>query len=230
MKLPNPFKSLLRKIKLRHDLNVGRKILEMQKPRWRHNGHGEWTTPDAPLIEAKDAHLVFLYDCKEWRSIKDLLSGFVGRAFTDINVEAFVSKKTGRVIAFPSHNGAKPVWSDCQRNNPGCPIRGELWLVPSKTIFELDRFYGNRVQYMRTEIPCTGWRHKSYFSETHNRTHVTSDVPRPMKAWIYLGVPEEWDIDAGYNWEPLRIRHSKNKEPHAFYYHSYRSDPLRHPS
>lgn len=187
-------------------------------------------TPDAPLINQKDAHLVFLYDCREWRSIHDLLAGFCGRAFTTVDMEAFESNLTGRVIAFKSHNGSLPVWSDCQKNNPGAPLRGELWLVPSKTIFELDKFYGNGIYYQRVEIDCTSYRHKVYESLTHNRMHVTSDIPREIKAWIYMAIPDAWDVDAGYTWSPLRLRKSKNKEPKTFYYHSYRSDPLAHPT
>lgn len=191
---------------------------------------GESKTPDAPLINSKDAHLIFLYDVKEHRNIMDLLAARCGRAFSCLDVEAFENNDTGRVVAFKSHNGSLPAWSDCQANNPGAPIRGELWLVPSSTIFELDRYYGNEVYYKRIEIDITQWRHKTYRSPTHDRTHVTSDVQRFGKAWIYLGIPEAWAIDAGYSWSPLRLRKSKNKEPHKFYYHSYRSDPLVHPS
>lgn len=187
-------------------------------------------TPDAPLINQKDAHLVFLYDCREWRSIHDILAGFYGRAFTAVNMEAFERRGTGRVVAFKSHNGALPAWSTSQRNNPGAPLRGELWIVPAKTIFELDTFYGNGLYFNRVEIDCTHHRHKVYESLTHNRMHVTPDAQRKVKAWIYLGIPEAWDVDAGYNWTPLRLRHSKNKEPKSFYYHSFRSDPLVHPN
>ena len=187
-------------------------------------------TPDAPHINAKRSHLVFLYDCREWKSLHDLLEGFYGRGFTVSNMEAFENNNTGRVIAFNSHNGALPKWTMCQANNPGAPLRGELWLVPSKAIFELDKFYANGVMYRRVLIDVMQNRHKSYKSLTHDRTHVTDDVQRVEKAWVYLGIPEAWDVDAGFLWKPLQLRKSKNKEPHVFYYHSYRSDPLVHPS
>lgn len=204
-------------------MKKAKKFVEQQK--W-----DSCRTPDAPILNQKDAHLVFLYDCREWRSIRDLLSGFCGRAFTAVDMEAYESNVTGRIIAFKSHNGSLPAWSTCQANNPGAPLRGELWLVPTRTIFELDKLYGNEVYYNRVEIDITHYKHKAYESLTHDRMHVTPDVQRRIKAWIYLGVPEEWGIDAGYHWSPLRLRRSKNKEPKVFYYHSYRSDPLAHPN
>lgn len=208
--------------------NQKRQVLKAKKFLEDHQENSR--TPDAPLINRKDAHLVFLYDCREWRSLRDILAGFYGRAFTAVDLEAYERRDTGRVVAFKSHNGSLPAWSMSQLNHPGAPLRGELWLVPSQTIFELDKFYGNGLFFQRVEIDCTHHRHKTYQSLTHDRMHVTSDVQRKLKAWIYLGIPEAWNVDAGYNWTPLRLRKSKNKEPHAFYYHSFRSDPLVHPT
>jgi len=209
-------------LRYQYQLKKARILLEDISANHRYNGNGAYTTPDAPAISSKRAHLVFLYDYNIWKEMQDLLVGRAGRAFTNINVEAFVSNRTGKVIAFHSRNEPKPTWSDCQANNPGLPIRGELWLVSPKSIFKLDKFYGNRVHCLREEIVCTGWRHKSYYSKLHNRIHITKSVQRTIKAWVYLGIPEQWDIDAGYNWKPLKIRQSKNKEPLYFYYHTYR--------
>lgn len=217
--------SLRRYLEIRKARNILADVSENYKIK------GVYHTPDTPEIEAKTGHLVFIYDDmmkdrKDFVVIKDLISAHAGRAFAQIAVEAYTSVKTGKVIAFLSNKDGVPSWAN-QTGSQAAPIRGDLYLVPTKSMFALDKLFYNEIYCERIQVDCDRWRYKTYWSQLHNRTHVTKLGSNTYKAWIYLGIPEMWDLDGGYMWKPLQIYKSRNQfKPETYYYHSYRRSPL----
>lgn len=212
-----------------HDTRKAKNIITDIRENFMING--AFHTPDAPEIEAKVGHLVLFYDDmmkdrKEFSTISEYVHGHVGRAFANIAVEAYISTKTGKVIAFLSNKDSVPTWAN-QVGAEAAPIRGDVYLVNPQAIFVLDKLFGNNVYCERVLVDCDRWRYKTYWSEFYNRTHKTPLNFNTIKAWIYLGIPEKWDIDGGYTWKPLHIYRSRNKfKPDTYYFHSYRRSPL----
>lgn len=179
---------------------------------------GVFMTPDAPAMEAQKDHLVFIYDemmkdRPEDAIISHLIISSMGPGLALVSVETYVNKTTGKVIAFPAHNGSRPIWSD-KKGSYSAPIRGHLFLMKSNSIFELDSIYGNNVYYRRSQETCEAWNNK------------VKNKPYLEIAWIYLGIPERWDIDGGYEWEPLKINHRNHFTEEDHYYYSSRGLPL----
>jgi|SRR5882672_3314287 len=185
----------------------------------RFNQHdtGAFMTPDAPALEAKVEHLVFIYDDMmfnraEYPAIEHLVVEHMGPGLAFVSVEAYISKDTGRVIAMLSDRQERAVWSDHQ-GSYAAHIRGSLFKVKPKAFLELDSIYANNIYCKRHEIICDLWKRRS-------NTQLLD------KAWTYLAIPERWELDGGYEWRPLNINKHNYfaEEPH--YYHSSRSSKL----
>lgn len=180
---------------------------------------GVFRTPDAPALEAKGEHLVFIYDDmmfyrSEYPIIEPLVLEYVGPGMALLDVEAFISKDTGKVIAVIANgSGKRPIWSDHQGLYKA-HIRGCVFKVNHSAVKELDKLYGNNIYYQRHEIICDVWKRR------HNRVSY-------RMAWMYIGIPEQWELDAGYHWEPLHINPSNYFAPECHYYHN-RSSLLPH--
>lgn len=173
---------------------------------------GVFRTPDAPVLEAKAEHLVFIYDNMmkdraEYALISDLVKDncFLGPALALLHVECYISKFTNKIIAFPAFNGPRPSWTTNQ-----APIRGHIFKMPAMGIFELDKMYGNNVYSKREETLCEVWNKKI-------RNGQCIDL-----AWIYLGIPDKWELNVYREWEPLQINDHNKYTPEKHYYHSSR--------
>lgn len=171
-------------------------------------------TPDAPAMEAQKEHLVFIYDEMmkdrvEYPLIESLTLDFLGPALALTYVECYISKLTGKIIAFHACNGPRPSWT-----TNSAPIRGHLFKMKPKAIFELDGMYGNNVYSKREETLCEVWNKKI-------RNGIYIDI-----AWMYLGIPERWELNVYREWEPLKINNHNRYTPEKHYYHSSRGLPL----
>lgn len=169
-------------------------------------------TPDAPAMEAKGEHLIFIYDNMmydriEYALIEHLVmeDGYLGPALALIHVECYISKYSEKIIAFRAGNGPRPAWT-----TNSAPIRGHLFVMKPNAIFELDGLYGNNVYSKREETLCEVWNKKI-------RNGKSIDI-----AWIYLGIPEKWELNVYREWEPLKINQPNRYTPEKHYYHSSR--------
>jgi hypothetical protein len=227
-------RKLLSQIREKYNLHQTRKTLEQISNEYKIPGTDIYHTPDAPAVDAKDFHLVLVYDemmqgKSEHFKIEYLIHGPpAGQGITEENVEAWINRTNNKVLAFNAFNKpSKPVWMDQTGANPS-PIKGELFKVTARGIFILDKMLENTVQYQRFEVNTVSWLRKNYFSHIHNRTHTTDENPKHRKAWIYLAHPSKWGDLSRYNgWEPLTIWPPRKREKgDGIYFHSYRSKPL----
>lgn len=175
---------------------------------------GVFMTPDAPAMETKPHHLVFIYDDMmynrpEYPAISYLVMQCLGTGLAEISVEAYISRETGRVIAMPAHNGARPNWSR-KDGAYRARIRGNIFKMLPTAIKELDKLFGNNVYFQREEVVCDVWRGN----------------PEIVEAWVYLAIPDKWPIDGGYEWQPLRINGHNCFTAQDHYYHTFRHTPI----
>src|SRR5262249_25250163 len=135
----------------------------------------------------------------------------VGPGLADLPVKAYIDKETGKVVAFAADDDNIPEWAT-HKIGSSAPIRGFVIVVNSDNLFELDRVMGNSIYFRRVEAICELWRFRN--------------GPQCIQpAWIYLGIPDRWDVDAGYKWQPLKILNKHFFCERSHYYHS-RSSPL----
>jgi len=103
-------------------------------------GSDVYHTPDAPEVEAREFHLVLIYDemmlhRPEHSKIEYYVQEHAGRGTTRANVEAWIHEPTNKVLAFPAfHKQIKPVWMDQNGANPA-PIKGDLFKIRFRCSF-----------------------------------------------------------------------------------------------
>ena len=126
---------------------------------------------------------------------------------------------------------------------PAAKIGGELHLVRSSVLLELDKHRQNGVQFQRKRIqllvPCrqvvrvqdkldeysktiTKDGEVSFRLVQHggSKTVLKAESVRVIEAWIYEGVSSYWDplLDAGFTFSPVATKEAKNKPWLQHYY------------
>jgi len=226
-------RKLFGRIREKYSIHAAKATLGKITQEYMIPGTDVYHTPDAPAVDARDLHLILLYDEKmkgksEHSKIDWVVKEPAGQGITTVNVQAWVNERTKKVLAFPAFTKeTKPSWMGQTGANPA-PIKGELFTISSGGIFILDKMFENMINYRRFEVDTVTWLRKNYFSHVHNRTHTTHENPKYRKAWVYLANPEKWsDISMYDGWKPLTIWPPRNKEKgEGVYYHSSRSNPL----
>jgi|SRR5882672_390145 len=224
-------KNLLSNIREQYSVYKAKRMLNKLSVNYKLPGSDVYHTPDAPEVEAREFHLVLIYDemmlhRPEHSKIEYYVQEHAGRGTTRANVEAWIHEPTNKVLAFPAfHKQIKPVWMDQNGANPA-PIKGDLFKIRSDALFILDKLMENTVWYNRFEVNTVSWLRKNYYSHLHSRTHTTQENPQYRKAWIYLANPQKANLISSYDgWRPLPMWPPRKREKGScVYFHSYRGE------
>ena len=224
-------RNILSRVREKYQIHQSKNTLKKISEEYQIPGTSIYHTPDAPIVDARDFHLVLVYDemmkgRSEWNKIEPLVYGNPIQATTLENVEAWVHEQTNKVLAFSAFNKeTKPVWQGQTGANPS-PIKGELLKVTPGGVYILDKMLGNMINYHRVEVEVVSWLRKNYLSHFYSRTHTTPENPVRNKAWVYLANPEKGSEMSVYDgWKPLTIwRPHKREKGDGVYYHSHRSE------
>jgi hypothetical protein len=83
-------------------------------------------------------------------------------------------------------------------------IKGELWKVPSKSFFFLDKLYENGKLFRRERVSLELPLRMLY--QNGNDSFVERIITE-QEAYMYIGIPEIWEplIDGGYLFQPVTI-------------------------
>jgi len=205
----------------------------------------QWT-PDARILETKIGWNVFIYnEFMQGRSehrdfIKPGTAIYRGAAFTahskwvmwkrelgDLSFPIAMSDASGLVPANPwitSSRLVKDLKPSQKQTNPYARIKGEVYLVHTKQIFELDRVLENGVQFKRIRANIViPFRYKNL-----KTGQMTSEQIKQHRVWMYVGVPEYWSnlLDTGITTSVVRTFEQPATRAHRefvmgnYYYYS----------
>jgi hypothetical protein len=204
-------------------------------------------TPDAGEIERQWRHPVFVCDdymrnrplYVKWGMLKEY-SQYRGRGFTDSYFNGYWVISKQRAVYLPNSREAMlEGWAEQTSAHP-VPVLGEVMLVPTAVIKELDKRMENGYSFIRTPITVKIWCAKSVWTpfgtkppegvklkKTEIGTRVrTPLVPKRVEAWMYIANPEHWIPDNGFDYKPLKIYSAINGvQPTNFVFHSLRRIP-----
>jgi gamma-glutamylcyclotransferase (GGCT)/AIG2-like uncharacterized protein YtfP len=114
------------------------------------------------------------------------------------------SRNTGYTMYIKRGVSPYPVIFPCINEPPGS-IMGEVYLVPPKTILDLDFIEQNGVQYFRT--------YKTY--DIHSRNEQPGS--RTIAAWTYISSRDKWS-DQLANKQMIQAQVFRRKDTKADYY------------
>jgi hypothetical protein len=222
-----------------------RQIKNLVERTWEDNKY----TPDAGELESQWRHSVFI--CDDFmrnrpryneQGLKEYTQ-YRGRGFTDALFNGYWHLAEKRALFFPnSREALQPDWSDQTSAHP-VQVLGEVHLLPTGILKELDKQMKNGYDFIRTTVTIKIWcqrtlwtpwgqhipQQRGRFKKTDHGygTHVRMPLtPRRVEAWMYIANPDKWIPDNGYEYKPLHIFKAKNGlEPNRFVFHSLRRIP-----
>jgi len=190
-------------------------------------------TPDIAELEEHMAHVFFACDslmtgCRNHNMLQD--GKFKGRAFT-LNGFKFYQKRTDGT-AIPMGGKDKPDLNFTR-------IKGEVHLVSSLMLCQLDTMMQNGVQFRRKRVEIL-YPYREHELVKIGDEEVLRDLPRGsittkpeqglrhyvsderivrLWAFMYVGVPNYWDdlIDAGFAFTQIPIKHSDKPGRYEYY-------------
>lgn len=187
-------------------------------------------TPDFRKMDQSGYHLLFVYcDLQKGMRRHDLLDG---HCRFDKPYEAFTAKKNFQMfvrrmgrhsypVALRARNDYNALTGFTQTTYDPGTIRGELYVVKSSQMIELDKLKFNgyifdrlrvhvRTEYASGFTPVKDERMTGYFRE---RQHV-------LEASMYVGRRDYWDnlVDGGVFYAPGRTGQSSNPMINRYYY------------
>lgn len=211
------------------------KLKKLVERTWENTKH----TPDVGDIEQQWRQPVFVCDdymrnrplyC-EWGLIKEYAQ-YRGRAFTEALFNGYWVFSERRAIFLPnSREQLQPDWSDQTSAHP-VSVLGEILLLPSEVLKELDKLMLNGYAFIRTTVTVKIWCAKRMWTpygqseETAGQNIRTPLIPKRVEAWMYVANPKRWIPDNGYDYKPLMIYRTYNGvQPDRFVFHSLRRIP-----
>ena len=219
------------------------RITNLVKKTWEDNKY----TPDAGELESQWRHPVFI--CDDFMRNRPMYvnhgiikeyAQYRGRGFTDALFNGYWHLSEKRALFLPnSRTALQPDWSDQTSAHP-VSVLGEVHLVPTGVLKELDKCMKNGYDFIRTTVTIKIWCAKSIWtpfgsppkpgtrlSKSKFGMRVrTSLVPKRVETWMYVANPERWIPDNGYDYKPLQIYEAINGvQPNHFVFHSLRRIP-----
>lgn len=167
-------------------------------------------TPDANLLMEKSAWLLMIYgeQMKGFKFNNEMTEGEkLCNAFTDERDKMLWRLKDGsnsRVVMTNRDetitDGYRKIKINRRLAYPSGRVKGELYLVPTHLLFNLDNWYENGVSFQRKRIdiivPDRVIPKHRIDTEASAREWVTFDQfsskLKKSKAWVYEGNPEYW--------------------------------------
>lgn len=136
-------------------------------------------TPDLISLETKSHHRVFF--CDEYMKPHFMFTSLKGSVYrgNGITLEDFSCfKRDVGVLSEVIPLRAKYPWA------PFCPIRGQLWKIPTDLLIKLDVAKFNGIRFKRTKV--------SLAIPHHDPKTGVREVNMAYEAWMYVGVHEHW--------------------------------------
>lgn len=169
-------------------------------------------SPDAVLLNQRPFHLLFVYD--RMQSGHDDHEFFGGEAMglgTVFTKDKFALIKRSLVAdSYPIPLDRSPF------SIPELPIRGELRLVPTSKMFELDTNRVNGVKFERRMVWVT------FPFRMREGSRLMPDLKlHNIKCWMYVGVQNFWEdlFDNNFDMFDAVERYVPNKEELKEYYY-----------
>lgn len=188
-------------------------IVDLPTPDWIQEQHDKVKhTADAPYLERKEKHLLFVPDelmqrHREHHRLEE--PTFLGTGFTNDTFSFFKYRNSGSPV---------PIALDRQfQSNPYSIIKGELYFVSPDNLIDIDYYKENEVQFIREKriinIPFRPSR------------HPWVEGISQVSAWMYLAIPAVWEdqLDGGYEFNPVRLFESR-RQIFRHYYHYTRME------
>ena len=155
-------------------------------------------TWDMPKLEQCAHQPVFIYNQMKRRhrsfAMIEPWSEFRGRAFTANENWIMWKKKLGK--------GTFPIAMRIEHTMvPTARIAGELYLINSYRIKDLDEFMSNGVEFRRKQVQVlVPYARKTYV----HGDPVDIQAVAKVSAWMYIGRYKYWEefLDAGYHFKP----------------------------
>jgi len=183
-------------------------------------------TPDVYYLEMFRRHWVFIYDTRMSIHNGPGLEGTnEGVAWTkrdyvlhkkELGKDSYpIALRSSRVVDIPP-------WRD---PSPGDPfkIKGELWLLTTDQLFELDKEKENGQAFLRKRISVLAPdRPKRTFQPSQNYPFSDEPVIKEIRAWCYEGNPDIWRplITEGQLFRAAKIYRPNTQRPDIpFYYY-----------
>lgn len=164
-------------------------------------------SPDAiTLTKQYDYVPVFMYGCE-----KHKMSNYAALGGAQLLGVGLTSRSD--MVMYVDRQKNYPVVLDGNSQDGGC-IQGEIFIVPTKTVFELDAMYENTVFFERKVIfirYCAAWQKDEGIKEW-----------KLSPTFMYLG-----DKDAWHNMKSklcIQPRHMSKKHGTRYYTYSYEQD------
>jgi gamma-glutamylcyclotransferase (GGCT)/AIG2-like uncharacterized protein YtfP len=157
-------------------------------------------TPDFNKLRFKDNILVFMYD--EFR-----IRGKQNSIFNDSKYLGYGISATD-LYCLKGHTLPVLLDDNLKSSKIRGRIKGEIYAVPPETLLRLDKLKYNTVLFKRVE--------RTFFlTDQSYKTKDGSRIPS-LKAWVYIGKPEQWQGDH-LSVQPM-FSHAGSKERKYFEY------------
>lgn len=151
-------------------------------------------TPDVADLSNKHYAVIFVYNAlMKKRRDHEVLEpvAFCGDAYTTFDVNGWYRKKDKLPIVMkPQILQHQPSWGK-QKNAHAAILKGEVFVIPTRKLYDLDLYHDNGVQFIRqrieVEIP--------YEEDILNKDHIVVKsglLSHTRKVWAYLGNPDYW--------------------------------------
>lgn len=162
-------------------------------------------TPDMPAICKFEEHYLFTYGT--------LKKGFCRNYYMEQNTRLIGSGYTldkDMMMYRQNQKYGFPIVFKTDLQSINAHISGEVWLISTKKLIELDFIESNGSMYYREQLPIVIWT-------TDTKQQVV------VHAWTYIGMPGYWR-DKIVQREIIHChKHRRKKDPLFEYYHFQRN-------
>lgn len=172
----------------------------------QHTINGVATTPDAALVDEQANHMVMIFDQmmvghSQHRVISQFHPLYAGRGFTCTNTKCWQNTITGQIVAIDTDEEL-PDWQEPSGMNfraPPIPLCGDLFVLPKRAIFILDKLLENNIRCQRTFIATKRW------------VQGADGNPHHSSAFVYYTKTEQLEGTAD-TWQPLMHHRRRSRD------------------